>query len=109
MLVTLEKILTVVAKDKKVKNPAKWVEERLSHCEISSDYNIYVHLKANKRMWFGVRDTEFECKPFLLYREYNNVEEKTIKEYEFFTFPSLEDKEFFELLRQSYTSLPLWL
>ena len=54
-------------------------------------------------MWFGVWDTQFECKPFLLYREYNNVEESTIREYEFFTFPSMEDKDFFNLIRQSYT------
>lgn len=104
MLLTLGKIFTAIAKDKKVKNVEAWVESRLNHCEISSDYRTFVHLKSNKKMWFGVRDTQFECKDFVLYREYSNVESLPITEYEIYTFSSLEDKEFFSLIQEAYTT-----
>ncbi len=92
MLLSLEQILTVVAKDKQVKNPEEWVNNKLNHCELHSDYCNFVHLRSNRRMWFGVKDSKFDCKDFILYREYrNNDLVDTIKEFEIFTFRTLND------------------
>ena len=102
MYLSLEQILMAVAKDKGLSNPCKWVEERLSHCEVQSDYYNYIHLKSHKRMWFGVRDTKFECMPFILYREAINTEEKPMKEFEIYTFKTLEDPTFFDLIKESF-------
>lgn len=103
MLLSLEQILGVVAKSKGVSNPKKWVEDKLTHCELSSDYFSYIHLKSNKNMWFGIRDTKFECQPFVLFREYiNNDSADCVREFEIYTFRSLKDKQFLELLKDSY-------
>ena len=101
MLLSLQQILTVVAKDKKLKNPEKWVEQRLAHCEIHSDYYNFVHLKSHRKMWFGVRDNRFECKPFVLYRELM-VSEEHMKEFEIYTFQSIEDPKFMEFIKEAY-------
>ena len=105
MLLSLEQILRVVAKSKGISNSKKWIEDRLNHAEISSNYYNYIHLKSNKRMWFGVRDAKFECQPFILFREYeNNDSLETVKEFELFTFTSFQDKTFLELLKDSYVT-----
>ena len=103
MLLSLQQILTAVAKDKKLKNPEKWVEQRLAHCEIHSDYYNFVHLKSHKKMWFGVRDSKFECKPFVLYRELM-VSEENVKEFEIYTFQSIEDPKFMQFIKEAYES-----
>lgn len=103
MLLSLEQILKAVAEDKGLSNPKKWVEERLNHCEVHSDYHNYIHLKSHKKMWFGVRDTKFECQPFVLYRELT-VDEENLKEFEIFTFRTIEDSNFLELLKEAYQS-----
>lgn len=103
MLLSLQQILTAVAKDKKLKNPEKWVEQRLAHCEINSDYYNFVHLKSHRKMWFGVRDSKFECQPFVLYRELMVSEEHT-KEFELYTFKSIEDPKFMEFIKEAYQS-----
>lgn len=103
MLLSLRRILTAVAKDKKLKNPEKWVEQRLAHCEVHSDYYNFVHLKSHKKMWFGVRDAEFDCKPFVLYRELM-VSEENMKEFEIYTFRDIEDPKFNEFIREAYQS-----
>lgn len=103
MLLSLEQILRVVAKSKDIANPKKWIEDRLSHAEVSSNYYNYIHLKSNKAMWFGVRDAKFECQPFILFREYiNNDSVDSVKEFELYTFTSFKDKTFLELLKDSY-------
>ena len=101
MLLSLQQILTAVAKDKKLKNPEKWVEQRLAHCEINSDYYNFVHLKSHRKMWFGVRDNKFECQPFVLYRELM-VSEDNVKEFEIYTFQSIEDPKFMEFIKEAY-------
>lgn len=101
VFLSLEQILTVVAKDKGLSNPKKWVEERLAHCEVHSDYYNYIHLKSHKKMWFGVRDTKFECQPFVLYRELA-VTEENMREFEIFTFRTIEDSNFLELIKEAY-------
>lgn len=103
MLLSLQQILTAVAKDKKLKNPEKWVEQRLTHCEINSDYYNFVHLKSHKKMWFGVRDNKFECQPFVLYRELM-VSEENVKEFEIYTFQSIEDPKFMQFIKEAYES-----
>ena len=103
MLLSLQQILTAVAIDKKLKNPAKWVEERLAHCEVHSDYYNFVHLKSHKNMWFGVRDSKFECKSFVLYREMT-VAEDSMREFELYTFQSIEDPKFMEFIKEAYQS-----
>ena len=105
VLLSLEQILTVVAKDKGLSNPSKWVEERLTHCEVHSDYYNYIHLKSHKKMWFGVRDTKFNCQPFVLYREFCNTEEQPMKEFEIYTFRTLEDPQFMALVKEAYQDL----
>lgn len=100
---TLQRILTAVAMDKKLENPEQWVEQCLTHCEVHSDYNNFIHLKSNKKMWFGVRDSQFECQPFVLYREFT-VSEENIKEFEIYTFKSIEDPRFHELIKEAYQS-----
>ncbi len=90
MLLSLEQIFNVIAKDKGLKNPAKWVEEKLNHCEVHSDYHSFVNLKSHKRMYFGVRDTKFDCQDFILYVEYmNNDEPRWYREFEIYTFKTL--------------------
>ena len=103
MLLSLQQILAAVAKDKKLKNPEKWVEQRLTHCEINSDYYNFVHLKSHKKMWFGVRDNKFECQPFVLYRELM-VSEENVKEFEIYTFQSIEDTKFMQFIKEAYES-----
>lgn len=103
MQMTLQRILTAVAIGKKVKNPEKWVEQRLAHCEINSDYYNFVHLKSHRKMWFGVRDNKFECQPFVLYRELM-VSEDNVKEFEIYTFQSIEDPKFMEFIKEAYQS-----
>lgn len=103
MLLSLQQILTAVAKDKKLKNPEKWVEQRLAHCEIHSDYYNFVHLKSHRKMWFGVRDSKFECQPFVLYRELM-VSEENVKEFEIYTFQSIEDTKFMQFIKEAYES-----
>lgn len=103
MLLSLEQILRVVAKSKGIANSKKWIEDRLSHAEVSSNYYNYIHLKSNRTMWFGVRDAKFECQPFILFREYiNNDSIDSVKEFELYTFTSFKDKTFLELLKDSY-------
>lgn len=103
MLLSLEQILRVVAKSKGLANPKKWIEDILNHCEVSSNYYNYIHLKSNKTMCFGVRDAKFECQPFILFREYENNDSKdSIKEFELYTFTSFKDKMFLEILKDSY-------
>lgn len=102
MLLSLEQILRTVAKDKGLKNPKKWVEEKLDHCEIYSDYHNSVHLVSHKRMWFGVKDAKFECKPFILYKERENTEYIPFSEFEIYTFPSLSDRTFLEIVKDAY-------
>ena len=101
MLLSLQQILTAVAKDKKLKNSEKWVEQRLAHCEIHSDYYNFVQLKSHRKMWFGVRDSKFECQPFVLYRELM-VSEENVKEFEIYTFTSIEDPKFMEFIKEAY-------
>ena len=103
MLLSLQQILTAVAKDKQLKSPDKWVEERLAHCEVHSDYYNFVHLKSHKNMWFGVYDSKFECKPFVLYREMT-VAEDSMREFELYTFQSIEDPKFMEFIKEAYQS-----
>lgn len=103
MQMTLQRILTAVANDKKLKNPEKWVEQRLAHCEVHSDYYNFVHLKSHKKMWFGVRDNKFECQPFVLYRELM-VSEENVKEFELYTFQSIEDPKFMDFIKEAYQS-----
>ena len=102
MLLSLEQILRGVAKDKKLKKPQKWIEEKLEHCEIYSDYYNFVHLVSHKGMWFGVRDAKFECKPFILYKERENTEYLSFSEFEIYTFPSLSDPTFLEIVKDAY-------
>lgn len=102
MLRTLEQILRMVAEQKKISNKEKWVDEKLAHCEVRSDYFSWVHLKANKNMWFGVRDTQFNCQPFILYREMMNNDSSPTKEFEIYTFTDLQDEKFVELLKEAY-------
>ncbi len=104
MLLSLEQIFTFIAKDKGIKNQSEWVAKKLEHCEVHSDYLTYVHLRSHNRMWFGVKDNKFECKDFILYREYKNTDEtREIKEFELYTFSSIADfgkLDFF--FRESY-------
>lgn len=102
MLLSLEQILRTVAKDKGLKNPQKWVEEKLSHCEVNSDYHNFVHLVSHKKMWFGVRDAKFECKPFVLYKEIENTDYTSFSEFEIYTFPSLSDHTFLEIVKDAF-------
>lgn len=103
MLLSLEQILKVVARSKGIDNPKRWIEEKLNHAEVTSNYYNYIHLKSNKGMWFGVKDAKFECQPFVLFREYiNNDSVDSVKEFELYTFSDFEDKVFLELLKDSY-------
>jgi len=100
---TLSEVLRAVAVDKGLKNPDKWVEQRLNNAQVNSDYYSFIHLLSHNRMWFGVRDGEFECQQFILYRQYkNNDENPEIKEYEIFTFKDLTNDEFRHLLYEAY-------
>lgn len=100
---TLEQILCMVAKSKKVRDADAWVKRILKHCEIHSDYLHFVNLKSNPCMWFGVSDAKFECQPFVLFRQLkNNNFEKEIKEFEIYTFENLQDKKFKSMLEDSY-------
>lgn len=102
---TLEQILCMVAKSKKVRDADAWVERILKHCEIHSDYLHFVNLKSNPLMWFGVSDAKFECQPFVLFRQLkNNNFEKEIKEFEIYTFENLQDKKFKSMLEDSYSA-----
>ena len=102
---SLEQILCMVAKSKKVKDEDAWVERILKHCEIHSDYLHFVNLKSNPLMWFGVSDAKFECQPFVLFRQLkNNNFEKEIKEFEIYTFENLQDKKFKSMLEDSYSA-----
>ncbi len=103
MFRSLEQILRMVAKSKKVKDINAWVGEILNHCEISSDYLHFVNLKSNPRMWFGVLDTRFECQPFVVFRQLkNNDFEKDIREFEIYIFKNLKDKKFKNMVEDSY-------
>ena len=103
MYMSLEQILRMVANDKELKNPKKWIEDRLNHCEVHSDYKTFIHLKSHNRMWFGIRDTKFECQPFIMYREMiNNEEVKEIHEFEIYTFQHLQDPLFNDLVKESF-------
>lgn len=102
MYLSLQQILKMVAKDKELKSPDKWVEERLSHCEVHSDYKTFIHLKSHARMWFGIRDRKFECQPFILYREMMNTDESPIHEFEIYTFQHLQDPLFEQLVKDSF-------
>ena len=95
MVRTLRDILGMVAKSKNVKNKEQWVESILKHCEIDSDYLKFVNLRSNCNMWFGVNDAQFSCQPFILFRQFNNNEnKKEFKEFEIYTFDSLKDETF---------------
>lgn len=100
---TLERILTKVAKDKGVKNVSLWVESKLSHCEIRSDYTNFVKMTSRKGMFFGVGDRKFDCGRFILYVEYmQNSEIPPERECVVYTFKSLEDEGLQKLLREAY-------
>ena len=100
---TLSEVLRAVAVDKKILRPEVWVEQRLKKSQVDSDYRSYIHLLSHNRMWFGVRDGEFECQQFILYRQYkNNDDSPEIKEYEIFTFKDLNNDEFRKLLYEAY-------
>ena len=95
MVRTLRDILSMVAKSKKIKDESQWVEGILKHCEIDSDYLNFVNLRSNCNMWFGVSDAKFSCQPFILFRQFNNNENKReFKEFEIYTFDSLHDETF---------------
>ena len=77
---TLEQILCMVAKSKKVRDADAWVERILKHCEIHSDSLHFVNLKSNPCMWFGVSDAKFECQQFVVFRQLkNNDFEKEVR------------------------------
>ena len=100
---TLSEVLRAVAVDKELLRPDVWVEQRLKKSQVDSDYRSYIHLLSHNRMWFGVRDGEFECQQFILYRQYkNNDDSPEIKEYEIFTFKDLTNDEFRHLLYEAY-------
>ena len=100
---SLEQILCMVAKSKKVKDEKSWVDKILKHCEIHSDYIHFVNLKSNPCMWFGVSDAKFECQPFVLFRQLkNNDFEKEVREFEIYTFEDLQDNRFKSMLEDSY-------
>ena len=100
---SLEQILCMVAKSKKVKDVDAWVNRILKHCEIHSDYLHFVNLRSNPCMWFGVSDAKFECQPFVLFRQLkNNDFEKEVREYEIYTFEDLQDNRFKSMLEDSY-------
>lgn len=100
---SLEQILCMVAKSKKVRDADAWVERILKHCEIHSDYLHFVNLKSNPLMWFGVSDAKFECQPFVLFRQLkNNDFEKEVREFEIYTFEDLQDNRFKSMLEDSY-------
>ena len=93
----------MVANDKGLKNPNKWVEERLNHCEMHSDYATFIHLKSHKGMWFGIKDRKFECQPFIMYREMiNNDTTTSMHEFEIYTFKHLQDPVFNDLVKESF-------
>ena len=103
MFRSLEQILCMVAKSKKVKDEKSWVDKILKHCEIHSDYIHFVNLKSNPCMWFGVSDARFECQPFVVFRQLkNNDFEKEVREFEIYTFENLQDKKFKSMLEDSY-------
>lgn len=99
---SLKQILTMVARNKGIVEVSRWVEQKLSHCEVSSDYHTWVHLKSRKGMYFGVRDAQFQCQPFILYREMMHIEERPEREFEIYTFTSLEDDRFKQLIVEAY-------
>ena len=100
---TLEQILCMVAKSKKVKDADAWVNKILKHCEIHSDYLHFVNLKSNPLMWFGVSDAKFECQQFVVFRQLkNNDFEKEVREFEIYTFEDLNDKKFKAMLEDSF-------
>ena len=100
---SLEQILCMVAKSKKVRDADAWVERILKHCEIHSDYLHFVNLKSNPCMWFGVSDARFESQHFVLFRQLkNNDFEKEVREFEIYTFENLQDKKFKSMLEDSY-------
>ena len=103
MFRSLEQILCMVAKSKKVKDEKSWVDKILKHCEIHSDYIHFVNLKSNPCMWFGVSDARFECQPFVVFRQLkNNDFEKEVREFEIYTFEGLQDNRFKSMLEDSY-------
>ena len=103
MFRSLEQILCMVAKSKKVKDEKSWVDKILKHCEIHSGYIHFVNLKSNPCMWFGVSDARFECQPFVVFRQLkNNDFEKEVREFEIYTFENLQDKKFKSMLEDSY-------
>lgn len=103
MFRSLEQILCMVAKSKKVKDEKSWVDKILKHCEIHSDYIHFVNLKSNPCMWFGVSDAKFECQQFVVFRQLkNNDFEKEVREFEIYTFENLQDKKFKSMLEDSY-------
>ena len=105
MFRSLEQILCMVAKSKKVKDEKSWVDKILKHCEIHSDYIHFVNLKSNPCMWFGVSDARFECQPFVVFRQLkNNDFEKEVREFEIYTFENLQDKKFKSMLEDSYSA-----
>lgn len=100
---TLEQILCMVAKSKKVRDADAWVERILKHCEVHSDSLHFVNLKSNPCMWFGVSDAKFECQPFVVFRQLkNNDFEKEVREFEIYTFENLNDKKFKVMLEDSF-------
>lgn len=68
MKTTLTKLLLMVAKDKKVKDPKKWVEQKLRHGHVT--YNMgfrYINFWSVKSEIFGVQDAEFPASRFVWY------------------------------------------
>ncbi len=103
MKLSLSRILKAVAMAKGYKSPDKWVEQRLEKAQVKSDYHSYVLLQTHKRMYFGVKDCEFECQPFVLFRQYkNNDENPEIDEFEIYTFSHLTDDFFRMLVKEAY-------
>lgn len=102
MRTSLKHILTSVAKEKGIDDVNRWAEERLAHCEVSTDYGR-VYLKSSEAMRFGVRDAEFRCPPFVLYREMMNEDESPdLREFEIYAFTNLEDARFRQLMAEAY-------
>ena len=100
---TLSEILRAVALAKGLKSPDKWVEQRLEKAQVKSDYHSYILLHSHRRMWFGLRDGEFECQPFVLFRQYkNNDDNPEINEFEIYTFSHLTDDLFRKLVKEAY-------
>lgn len=101
MVMTLSKVLGLVAKAKEVKNPKKWVAERLHHAQVESDYKKWVALTSDKNYWFGVEDAEFPCGQFILYTEQEVAEDRTTV-HKFYTFNSLNGTAFIGYLMDAF-------